>query len=150
MTVQEGLLIINGVDMAGYGTFLCETSANAHTNYDALMKPSKTKEPTSVSYQERDGEELPDVLGELRHEARDIPLKLAIVGDTRKQWFSRYNALMELLKSGGLNVEVPELGRVFKVYLKDCSAYSHFTVLANTGQQVATMTVVLREPKPEF
>lgn len=150
MTVQEGLLLINEVDMATYGVFLAETSAGGHTNYDALMKPSKTKEPTSVSYQERNGEELPDELGELRHEARDIPLKLAIVGDTRQQWFSRYNALMELLKSGWLNVKVPELGRIFKVYLKECSGYSHFTTLADTGQQVACMTIVLREPKPEF
>ena len=150
MTVQGGLLLINGVDMATYGTFLCETSANAHTNYDALMKPSKTKAPTSVSYQERNGEELPDELEELKHEARDIPLKLAIVGDTRQQWFSRYNALMELLKSGWLELNVPEIGRIFKVYLKECSSYSHFTVLANSGQQLATMTVVFREPKPEF
>ena len=150
MTVQEGLLLINEVDMATYGVFLAETSAGGHTNYDALMKPSKTKEPTSVSYQERNGEELPDELGELHHEARDIPLKIAIVGDTRQQWFSRYNALMELLKSGWLELNVPEIGRIFKVYLKDCSAYSHFTVLANSGQQLATMTVVFREPKPEF
>lgn len=150
MTVQEGLLLINDVDMATYGTFLCETSANAHTNYDALMKPSRTKAPTNVSYQERNGEDLPDELGELKHEARDIPLKLAVVGDTRQQWFSRYNALMQLLKSGWLDLKVPELGRVFKVYLKECSAYSHFTVLADTGQQVASMTMVFREPKPDF
>ena len=75
---------------------------------------------------------------------------LAIVGDTRQQWFSRYNALMELLKSGWLNVEVPELGRIFRVYLKECTGYSHFTTLSDTGQQVACMTIVLREPKPEF
>lgn len=150
MTVQEGLLLINDVDMATYGTFLCETSASAHTNYDALMKPSKTKAPTTVSYQERNGEDLPDELGELKHEARDIPLKLAIVGDTRQQWFSRYNALMELLKSGWLELNVPELGRIFRVYLKECSSYSHWTVLSDSGQQLATMTVVFREPKPDF
>lgn len=150
MTVQEGLLLINEVDMATYGVFLCETSPGAHVNYDALMKPSKTKAPTSVSYQERNGEELPDELGKLKHEARDVSLQLAIVGDTREQWFSRYNALMDLLKSGWLNIDVPELGRIFKMYLKDCSAYSQLTTLASTGQQIATMTVVLREPKPEF
>lgn len=150
MTVQEGLLLINGIDMATYGVFLCETSAGAHTNYDALMKPSKTKAPTSVSYHERNGEELPDELGELKHEARDVSLQVAIVGDTRQQWFSRYNALMSLLQSGWLNINVPELGRIFKMYLKDCSVYSQLTNLASTGQQIATMTVVLREPKPEF
>lgn len=150
MKVQEGLLLINGVDMASYGTFLCETEANAHTNYDALMKPSKTKAPTSISYHERDGDELPDNLGELKHEGRDIPLKLAIVGDTRQQWFSRYNALMQLMNSGWLQLEVPELGRTFNVYMKECSSYSHFTVLASTGQQIACMTVVFREPKPQF
>ena len=150
MTVQEGLLFINGLDMANYGTFLCESSSGAHTNYDALMKPSKTKVPTSISYQERNGEELPDELGPLQHEARDVSLQVAIVGDTRQQWFSRYNSLMALLQSGWLNIEVPELGRIFKMYLKNCSAYSQLTTLASTGQQIATMTVVLREPKPEF
>ena len=150
MTVQEGLLIVNDVDMSSYGVFLCETSAGSHTNYDSLMKPSKTKALTSISYHERNGEELPEELGELKHEARDVSLLLAIVGDNRQQWFSRYNALMSLLKSGWLNIEVPELGRIFKMYLKDCSAYSQLTTLASTGQQIATMTVVLREPKPEF
>lgn len=150
MTVKEGLLIINGIDMAGYGVFLCETSPGEHTNYDSLMKPSKTKVPTSVSYHERNGEELPDDIGELTHEARDIPLKIAIVGDTRQQWFSRYNAFMELMSSGWLDIQVPELGRNFKVYKKECSSYSQLTQLTSTGQQLATMTVVLREPKPLF
>lgn len=150
MKVQEGLLILNGVDMAEYGVFLCETAANANTNYDALMKPSKTKLPVSVTYQEKNGEELPENLGELKFEARDIPLKLAIVGETRQQWFSRYNALMELLRSGWIDMEIPELSRVFHVYLKDVSAYSQLTVLSHTGQQIATMSIVLREPKPLF
>lgn len=150
MKVQEGLLLINGVDMAAYGVFLCETSPGDHTNYDALMKPSKTKAPVSVSYPERNGEELPDELGEIKHEARDIPLKLAIVGDSRQQWFSRYNALMELLKSGWLDMNVPELGRTYKVYMKECSNYSHLTSLADTGQQISCINITFREPKPQF
>lgn len=149
MIVQEGLLLINGIDMAEYGTFLCETTASGHSNYDALMKPSKIKELTSVSYQERNGEELPDEIV-LKHEARDFSLKLAIIGDTREQWFEHYESLLNLLQSGWLELKVPELNRSFKVYLKEITQYTQLTVLKHSGKQISTITALFREPQPQF
>lgn len=147
MEVEEGLLKINGTDMASLGCFLYEENAGDHTNYDSLMKPPKMKEYTSVSYRELDGEELPETLLP-RYEARDITLKMAVVADTRTGWFENYNAVLALLKSGWLTLEVPEIGRVMKVYLKEYTRYSQFTTIRNTGQQIAGFTVTLREPKP--
>ena len=108
--MEEGLLKINGTDMASLGCFLYEENAGDHTNYDSLMKPPKMKEHTSVSYRELDGEELPETLLP-RYEARDITLKMAVVADTRAGWFESYNAVLALLKSGWLTLEVPEIGR---------------------------------------
>lgn len=147
MEVEKGLFYINDIDMATYGCFLWEENAGDHTNYDSLMKPPKMKEYTSVSYRELDGEELPDLLL-TRYEARDITLKMAIAAETRIKWFEYYNAVIALLKSGWLKVYVPEIGRVMKAYMKECSKYGHFTNLASTGQQIAGFTVTLREPKP--
>lgn len=147
MKVEEGLFYINDIDMAIYGCFLWEENAGDHTNYDSLMKPPKMKEYTSVSYRELDGEELPDLLL-TRYEARDITLKMAIAAETRVKWFEHYNAVIALLKSGWLKINVPEIGRVMKAYMKEYSKYSHFTSLASTGQQIAGFTVTFREPKP--
>ena len=119
---------INGTDMASLGCFLYEENAGDHTNYDSLMKPPKMKEYTSVSYRELDGEELPETLLP-RYEARDITLKMAVVADTRTGWFENYNAVLALLKSGWLTLEVPEIGRVMKVYLKEYTRYSQFTTI---------------------
>ena len=147
MKVEEGLFYINDIDMATYGCFLWEEHAGDHTNYDSLMKPPKMKEYTSVNYQELDGEELPNLLL-TRYEARDITLKIAIAAETRAGWFEYYNAVIALLKSGWLKINVPEIGRVMKAYMKEYSKYSHLTSLASTGQQIAGFTVTLREPKP--
>ena len=147
MEVEKGLFYINDIDMATYGCFLWEENAGDHTNYDSLMRPPKMKEYTSVSYRELDGEELPDLLL-TRYEARDITLKMAIAAETRVKWFEYYNAVIALLKSGWLKVNVPEIGRVMKAYMKEYSKYGHFTNLAGTGQQIAGFTVTLREPKP--
>lgn len=147
MKVENGLFYINDIDMASYGCFLWEENAGDHTNYDSLMKPPRMKEYISVNYRELDGEELPETLLP-RYEARDITLKMAIVAETRNKWYEYYNAVIALLKSGWLKVNVPEIGKVLKVYMKEYSKYSHFTSLAGTGQQIAGFTVVLREPKP--
>lgn len=147
MKVENGLFYINDIDMATYGCFLWEEHAGDHTNYDSLMKPSRMKEYTSVSYRELDGEELPETLLP-RYEARDITLKMAIVADTRSKWFEYYNAVIALLKSGWLKVGLPEINRVMKVYMKEYTKYSHLTLLKDTGQQIAGFTVTFREPKP--
>lgn len=147
MKVEEGYLIINGTDMATYGCMLYEENATDHTNYDSLMRAPKMKDYTFLSYRELDGEEFPETVIP-RCEARDISLKMAIVADTRTQWYANYKAVLALLKSGWLTLSVPEINMSFKVLLKEYTKYRQFTTLRSTGQQVAGFTVVFHEPKP--
>ena len=147
MKVEEGLLFINDIDMATLGVFLCETEAGGHKNYDALMGGLEMKEQTAINYAENDGEELPDEI--VQHvKARDIQLTFAIVADNATEWLSRHGAFRTLLLSGWLNMRVPELNRTFKCYTKSMPAHSQMTLPKKDGRQIATMTVVLREPKP--
>jgi hypothetical protein len=149
MEVESGLLFINDTDMATYGCFLWEDNQGGHANYDALMAPPEMKEYTTVEFREMDGEELPAELIP-KYKARDIILKLAIVAETKAQWFEYYNSVLALLRSGWLEIRVPEIGKAYKVYLKKFPKYSQFTLLRDTGQQVAGFSVTFREPKPVF
>lgn len=147
MKVEEGLLFINDIDMATLGAFLCETEAGGHKNYDALLGGVETKEQTVVDYAEKDGEELPDTI-EQKVKARDIQLTFAIVADNATEWLQRHGEFRRLLLSGWLNIRVPELNRTFRCYTKSMPAHSQMTLPQKVGRQIATMTVVLREPKP--
>ena len=73
---------------------------------------------------------------------------MAIAADTRTKWYAYYNTVITLLKSGWLTIRLPEIDRVIKVYMKEYTKYSQFTLLKNTGQQIAGFAVTLREPKP--
>ena len=149
MVVESGLLFVNDTDMATYGCFLWEENQDDHANYDDLMLPPEMKEYTAVEYREHNGEALPDELIP-KYKARDITLKMAIVANTRASWYERYNNVLTLLRSGWLKLRVPEIGKTYKVYLKKYTKYSQFTLLRDTGQQVAGFSVIFREPKPEF
>lgn len=147
MEVEKGLLIINNQDMANYGVFLCETSSGGHKNYDALLAGGETKELTAVDFNEEDGEELPEKITP-RLKARDVTLTFAVVADTMEEWLQRHGAFRALLLSGWLDIRVPELNRTFRCYTKSLPAHSQMTLPKSGGRQIATMTVVLREPKP--
>ena len=60
---MTGYMTINGKDAwTDYGAYLCEVSATEHVNMDELRKMPKMKPYTAVSFRERNGEQLPDVL----------------------------------------------------------------------------------------
>lgn len=149
MEVEKGLLLINGRDMAELGVFLAETTKDGHKNYDELLKGGETKEVTAVDFRERVGEELPEVL-DIQLKARDVTLLFGIVADNTSEWLQRYKEFRGVLQSGWLNISLPELGSVFRFYLKAMPAHSQLSRLKGEGKQVAVMTVTLREPKPVF
>ena len=61
MEITKGLLYINDKDAAQeWGVFLTEKKEGEWTNYEALLKPSTTKELTVVDNPDADGEELPE------------------------------------------------------------------------------------------
>lgn len=149
MKVEEGLLYINGRDMAEMGVFLMEKTPAEHKNYDELLKGAETKEQTAVDYSEENGEELPEKL-EIRFKARDVKLRFAVVGKDRKEWFGRWREFRALMSSGWLTLRLPEIDSEFRMYLKAMGEHSQLTQLSGEGKQIASVMVTLREPKPTF
>ena len=147
----ENLLFINGQDVYKvYGAFLVEDKSGDHANYRELLKPPAMKPYTAVSFREQDGEKLPVVLPIPRFEARDVTLYFAIIAPTKELFASQYTAFVTLLKSGWLNIEVPELNTTYKMYYKECSSYEQLTYLEDESVYASRFKLKLREPKPSI
>lgn len=147
MEVLKGLLYINGNDVfLNYGAYLTEEKEGDFTNYSALMKPPAMKPYTAVAFREEDGEKLPEVLSPA-FEARDITLYFAIMADDDSAFLKNYSEFVKFLKSGWLNLFLPEIDKTFRLYYKDCTEWSQLTPFDN-GRVVAKFKVKFREPKP--
>ena len=152
MQVLNGLLYINGVDVyVQYGAFLTEDKPSDNTNYAELLKPATMKPYVAVSFREENGEKLPAELMP-RSEARDVTLQFAIFADNATVFLQKYTSFIQFLKSGWLNVNLPELGKTFKMYLVFFTDYEQLTpVTTDAGLGVASrFKVKLREPSPTF
>jgi len=149
MEVVKGLLYINGVDVYDkYGAFLTEDAIDKHDNYSALLASPKMKPYIAVDFREDDGEKLPDVLLYPAFGARDVSLYFAIMADTPLSFMNKYNDFVAMLKSGWLNIRVPELNKNYKMYYQECTGYEQLTPV--DGQVAAKFKVKLREPVPQF
>ena len=116
--ILEGLLLVNNQDVyLQYGAFLTEDKQGDYSNYSALLKPPSMKDYPAVVYRERDGEELPEVLPQPRFEARDVTLYFAIVAETTQKWLERYTGFVNLLKSGWLQIRLPEIDKTYRKML---------------------------------
>lgn len=147
MNILEGLLFINDGDVyKTCGAFLTEDKDGDNTNYAALLTPPKMKAYTAVSFREEDGEKLPDKLTPA-FEARDVTLQFAIAGSGKADFIKKYQDFLTLLKSGWLNVRLPELGKTYRLYYKECSGYDQLTALDGTTV-AAKFKVKFREPVP--
>lgn len=149
MNILEGLLYINGGDVyKNYGAFLTEDKAGDNTNYAALLTPPKMKAYTAVVFREQDGEKLPDKLTPA-FEARDVTLQFAIVTAGKADFIKKYQDFLTVLKSGWLDISLPELNRTYRMYYKECSGYDQLTPLE--GEAVAAkFKVKFREPVPSI
>lgn len=149
MTVLNGLLYINGIDVFDeYGAFLTEDSAGQNSNYKELLMPPKTKPYIAVSFREDDGEKLPNALPDPAFEPRNVSLYFAIMADSPEIFLEQYLDFVNLLKSGWLNIQVPELDKTYKMYYLECSGYDQLTPI--DGQVFARFKLKLREPVPQF
>ncbi len=149
--IMKGLLFINGRDVwTDFGAWLVEDKEGETKNYSSLQKLPATKAHVAVSFREQDGEKLPEKIIQ-KWEPRDISLKFAVVANDRATFVPRREAFVSFLKNGTdgwLDISVPELGKTYRVYYKDCSDYEHLEDIG--GMVAARFTVKFREPKPEF
>lgn len=149
MKILEGLLTINGVDVyKEYNAFLAEDSASARTNYDELLKVPVMKAYTAVSFREENGERLPDVLPQPHYEARDVTLQFGILTDSASEWYRKFAAFQAFLRSGWLEFSLPELGTVYRMYLKSCATHQILTPLNTNGKVYGKIKMKFREPNP--
>jgi hypothetical protein len=149
MDITKGLLYINGVDVYDkYGAFLTEDADGKYTNYSELLTPPRTKPYISVNFREENGEKLPDVLPSPTFEARDVSLYFAILAGTPEVFIAKYYDFVNFLKSGWLEIRLPELKKTYKMYYMECSEYEQLTPIE--GQIVAKFKVKFREPNPSF
>lgn len=149
--IMNGLLYINGRDVwSDFGAWLTEEKEGDTKNYSALQKPPATKSHVAVSFREQNGEKLPEKLVQ-KWEPRNIALKFAVAAADKASFIARRDAFVSFLKEGTdgwLDMRVPELGRTYRVYYKDCSDYEHLEDIG--GMVAARFTVKFREPNPEF
>ncbi|KAA6326857.1 hypothetical protein EZS27_024089 [termite gut metagenome] len=149
MDVLEGLLYINEQDVyAVYGAFLCEDKKGEHTNYSALLKPPAMKPYTAVDFREQDGEKLPQTLTPA-FEAREVTLQFALYATTKANFVQKYMSFVQLLKSGWLQIYLPELNKIYKMYYVSCTGYTQLTPL-DAGTIAGRFAVKFREPVPDL
>ncbi len=146
---MTGLLFINDTDVyEACGAFLSEDRAGATENYSALLKPPAMKPYISVDFREDTGEKLPDILLPVP-EARDITLQFSIIAPTKFSFFESRKKFLKMLRSGWLNIYLPELGETFRVYYLSCQEYTQLTTF-QSGDIGGKFKVKFREPKPKF
>ena len=145
--ILEGLLYLNEKDAyKTYGAFLCEEKAGDNTNYSALLKPAAMKPYTVVAFREEDGEKLPDNLTPA-FEARDVELQFAIYGTSKADFVAKYTGFVTMLRSGWINMYLPELSKTYRFHYLNCAEYSQLTPL-DESTVAGKFKVKLREPKP--
>lgn len=141
-----GLCSIGGTDIyTSYGAFLAETSADAHTNMDALLAMPAAKEYTAVDFRERTGEDLPDTL-DVQLQAIDRTLQFCILADTDSTLLTRYRDFLSRLVSGWLDFSIKDL-RTYRMYYKSADAPEWYRNDARIKGVIFKVT--FREPKPQ-
>lgn len=145
--ILDGLLYINNSDVyKTYGAFLSEEKPGDNANYSALLKPAAMKKYTAVDLREEDGEKLPEILTPA-FEARDFELQFAIFGTSKADFIKRYKDFVSMLRSGWLNLYLPELDKTYRVYYQNCTEYTQLTEL-EASIVAGKFKVKFREPKP--
>lgn len=140
-----GYLKINGNDIwTQYKAFLCELSELAHDNMDELMKTPKMKAYTVVSFRERNGEDLPDVLPSPQYEAIDRTLQFCVLGSTATERYANYSAFMQTLKNGWQTLTVKDI-RSYKMYFQEQVSISWYD---DKQTPACVFQIKFREPKP--
>lgn len=143
-----GYMSVNGTDLfTEYGAFLCELSATDCINMTALLKSPKMKTYTPVTYRERHGEQLPEVLPSPRYEAVDRTLQFAITANTDEARHGRYAALMERLSSGWLEMAVGGL-RTYRMYLSEPQEPAWYRHWNGNDTYLCVFKAKFREPEP--
>ncbi len=143
-----GYMTVNGKDAwTEYSAFLCEDRREDNFNFSELLKPLEMKGYTAVDFRERNGEELPEVLPSPCCKARDVTLYFAIYASSPEECETRRTALMKVMYSGWVNLQVKGRTSAYKFYYKSSSDFDTVTDVSG-GIVVERWKMKFREPKP--
>ena len=143
-----GYMTLNGKDAwTEYFTFLCEDKPEGCFNFGELLKQLEMKDYTSVDFRERNGEELPDVLPSPCYKPREVTLYFAVYAPTVTEYNVRRGKLMEVFRSGWVNLKITGLPAAYRFYYKSATDAKVITD-ATDGRAAGTWKVKFREPKP--
>ncbi|MBQ9231580.1 MAG: hypothetical protein IJ190_10465 [Prevotella sp.] len=150
--ILAGQVIVNDKDIwTSYGVFLAEESEGGMDNLSAILTPSPTKEHTAVNIREQNGEKHSSTLT-VANEARDVTLHFALYAPSKAEWFRRYIAFINFLKTGEngwLNISFPSISITMRVYYQSVQdKLKPLSYLWNEGMHAGRFKVKFREPNP--
>lgn len=147
-TILTGLLYLNGEDVwLRWHAFLSDEGRQGNS-LSSLMQPAALKPIPSVSYPEEHGRRLPQQLT-LALESREITLGFAVSATTVSDYMAYYTEFLKALRSGLIELRVPELGRTYRLLYLSCTTYSQLA-LVEGGAVLGRFDVKFLEPSPSY
>lgn len=140
MTIDQG----NIDDLNLYGVYGVIIEAGLKT----LLQDPDLKDPETQEWPEQNGIEVD--LTERYYKARTVSLDVALIADTQDEYFSKYTALMAVLRSPGLRqLYLKRIDRSFFIYFVKSSNMTLITKFK--GGKIGTkFTLEFVEPNPSL
>ncbi|RYF26551.1 MAG: hypothetical protein EOO42_01230 [Flavobacteriales bacterium] len=138
-----GKYYLDGIDLESIGVYV-------ESNASEFLKLPESKDLSEYDWTERTGVEV-DLSAPLVFKKRDISVDLAIVRFSEAQFWSGYNALINILKAPGTHrLYIEELARSFFVYYNRMDDYKLLSKIK--GQQLigSKLKITFTEPVPSL
>lgn len=141
----SGRYYIDGMDLWTVFSIIVEDGSSGFLQY----APKKE----SITHDWQDSHGLDVDLSQYFFEARDIPLRCAILADGEEDFWTKYQAFIQLLMQPGTRrITVGEFGeRSFNVFYRECNGWDRFTRIKDklVGERVACkFTIIFTENEP--
>jgi len=138
---------IDGVDLETIGVIVMSGS-------DDFLKMPDLKPPLQYDWKDQNGIQV--YLNSPVYQSKEITLKMAIHATSESQFWERYNAFFNLIKTAGTKrLYVGELKRSFYVYYSRMEEFKRLTRLDLTDMPAGTVIastydLIFTEPIPSF
>jgi len=141
---MNGLWNINGIDLyETFGAYILKGS------YNDLLSPPMPRKRLEHEYIDQDGVAV-DTTSQLTYEARRFSIKVALKGNSAAQFWSRYNALFEVLSQPtSFTLYVADLDKTFTLLYEGTAKAEKLTPIATASQVYAVFDVKVMEPLTE-
>lgn len=129
------MITINGTALADMGVILLQGA------YAELMAPAETKDFVENDDPTKHGVEI-DTLLSPKLKKRDVTLRFLVKGNSEEDFLTKYHVFLDLLYSGHIELEVPDLGACFRLIYRAKTKYANYRLNA------CEMAVKFTEPDP--